>query len=518
MRAEDLRRLLREEDLRELGTRLGKGGDLSGLFFRMVRSLGPYAAPFRLEPEEALALAGRAAGIARAILAEAGRVHPDRDIALADAASDRWLVRAAARRELERGGVWIDARIVGSLAGAAEEPLDGRHPRWRDGSIACQALLVAARERAQAPTVEAYQQAAERARHGDVEAEAAARRHLLRLQPDFYANALSCGFGAREARAAALIARERLAGRAAGADGFALAAAAVMTLPMGARRTLSAPVPFRARKIVDARRGLAPIKDQAGDIAQAMRTLNDWRARALGVEARDSSVRRLGAAAIGAIYGFSWGWQRPKAVSVTGPRLAARRNAAGEIMIDGLRPVRLSETSSAKLDGLALDGAHARLRQLADDGRETSENRRRYEMLHEALGSGLRGLDATRWSFARWLDASGERPSPAELADGARLWWAAPNMGWPAVCSAAGTRGRVVTCRALADSVGRLVGYAGFDVLSREFHGESLYALYDLSGRRAGRLTPVEGGGRAILGESRLAFITAPAKIPLAAS
>ncbi len=240
----------------------------------------------------------------------------------------------------------------------------------------------------------------------------------------------------------------------------------------------------------------------------------DRKLRAEGDE--DASVA-VGRAAIGAAFGFASGW-------ASGPQphdgLFAVQAVHGHdgpsrtvmFILDGVEPLELPRATVDALAHLAAEDVPDRLRLSASDHTEDDSVRDACARLAEAVGEAARGLIMHRRSFGTLVGLAPDPIPHAHLAEGGRVWRAVPN-GWPTFVRMEGKRPSVA--RPFADAKGRLVGYAAFDALSGEMHGQGRYAVYDLAGRRAGRLERDEGGFRTILSEPKGGFVSAPERISL---
>jgi hypothetical protein len=184
--------------------------------------------------------------------------------------------------------------------------------------------------------------------------------------------------------------------------------------------------------------------------------------------------------------------------------------AAIRLLIDGLTVMRLPWTAIKPLLPLSVKAAVARLHAWAADFRLDGARRENFRRLAEAVRGASVWRRNVRSPFAQAIGIERWRLEPADAEDGMMLYEAVPiSRRFPARIACRGNHGRTLTCHALADGKGRLVGYGAFDPWSREMEGKALRAFYRLDGRRAGRIDVLPGGLRLQL-DDRPKFVSAP--------
>jgi hypothetical protein len=247
-------------------------------------------------------------------------------------------------------------------------------------------------------------------------------------------------------------------------------------------------------------------RDKAERLVADAKGVNDGLS---GVWRSGGMERLLGAAAIGAVSGFSAGWREPRPMPIGRPhgielaeayfdREAHDHDEDVTLIVDGAVPHLMAKTDLDRLLILSVSSTSARLLELG------------YDALSEIVAERVHAWRNDRVSFARFLSHPGFKTPIGNLNQGLRVYDAAPTGRYVARLAREGKQGRAVVCQALADGEGRLVGYAAFDALSGEFRGEGRYAVYALNGGRAGHLAFDEGGKRVMLGDPCGGFVTAP--------
>lgn len=362
-----------------------------------------------------------------------------------------WKERAGAAAELERAGLWPDPLLADRPEDAGEEE---DAPALRDGRLLAEALAVAAGEAADRGFLEAADGLRETewlAESGGPAADAW-EKHFGRCVKRLAANARAAGRPGLKAAADIMVAeavmRGRLLQKASGAsseDVMALGAA-----------------------------GAAPV----GEAARAP---------------RDLFMRRLGAAGIGAALGFVHGWRAPAASAAASVEAVSDGDDFDEhgpvtVVVDRFLPLRFKRGFLDRLAPLAVHAACERLRAEAVDPKVPGHVRAACEALSDALERAAVGRRIEALSFARAAGLEERTPEAAEPEEGALLHDAAPVGPHPPVLVCVGRKGREFRCRAVADGLGRLVGYRAIDPLSSDFHGEPTRVVYGLDGRLAGWL------------------------------
>lgn len=177
----------------------------------------------------------------------------------------------------------------------------------------------------------------------------------------------------------------------------------------------------------------------------------------------------------------------------------------------GLVPLAFTWKELAPLAILRVRSACRRLEAVSASPETPPGTASRFSALAGALRAQAAGWP-DEMSLSRVLDIEEVSPEEGELTHGMRLHAAAPVGPRPASLRTRGKGGREMLLTAMADGAGRLVGYAGVDPLSEEFHGVPERYVYDLGGWRRGRLE----GGVYRSGLPRKMMMTAPEGIDIA--
>ncbi len=518
MNAPSLRRQLSDAHLEALARACRDGADRSAAFFSIIADLGLTAGETEIDDA-----ARRAARLLDALLRHEERQDERRrhltDERTALFGRDRF-ERARACENCDGFDPWLGPATIGSLAVSeiAQPAAMSPHPRILDGGLAAEAVVIALREAASPDVIRSQREFLETETligFGETGALDRLDAALRRLQAEFIANGRYCGQESDEAAAAALAAVCRLRGRAlsrrpevAGLAGTAYA------LGLSAMRSFP--------DFVERRR-VAENAAEAGRLSRMIgvaRQVNDARAGLIARPGDEPSARLLGAAALGAILGYAFGWRdapMESAATLRQGMVALGHDDGATLLIDGMIPVHVPEGRLRSLAPLSLAAALRRLEALSTDPRQSRDVRESSGRVADALAHSARGWRTDRVSFGSHVGMPQSTPARSELRDGLDVHWAVPAGKFPSVRAAEGRRGRRLRCRTLADAEGRLVGYAGFDVLSGEFSaeggGEGVHAVYGLDGRRFGYLRADDAGGRVRRGEPPWGFMTAPAVI-----
>lgn len=228
---------------------------------------------------------------------------------------------------------------------------------------------------------------------------------------------------------------------------------------------------------------------------------------------------RLGAAAMAATYGFLAGfhWNPAGKTSVIEPSRPLEEfdrfdgTHPFDFVLFGLMPARFTWAELAPLTILRIPAAVSRLDEIVVSPHIPEGRSARYAALAAAVRHDGATLPDTM-PFGRLLGIREFRPETGELIHGIRLFRASPTGRYPAGLTTEGRAGREMRLEAVADAAGRLVGYAGVDPLSEEFHGLPERYVYDLEGWRRGCM--IDGLYRHGLPRKRM--MTAPEGIELA--
>lgn len=172
------------------------------------------------------------------------------------------------------------------------------------------------------------------------------------------------------------------------------------------------------------------------------------------------------------------------------------------VLIDGRDLLRLASETLTAIAPLIPSAAATRLRELAPEDES-----------HALLAEALASVPARRAVMSLLGLPSSVTPT-GTLNHHSRLYEAVPHGPRPHTVMVSSARGLETPAVAMADGDGAHVGYAALDPLSRETHGRPLRAVYDLEGRRRGRLQEDEAGWRFLEGDPIGGFRNAPAHLP----
>jgi len=227
--------------------------------------------------------------------------------------------------------------------------------------------------------------------------------------------------------------------------------------------------------------------------------------------ARDFKERLLGAAALGAVRGFIYGWDKAQPENVFKIELSG----VGEdwddtgpvaVVLNRARTLTVSRRLLDTLSPMTMTGATLFLEERVMDPKKDEEWQDVLEALLHGLSQAGAGHRTSHLSVGKVLGLREKQPKSDNLKPAMSVYDAAPVGEYPPVMTCEGMHGRPVHCRALVSDAGRLVGYRAYDTLSREFTEEALHVVYDLAGRLAGHLRE----GRHVDGIGRKHVMTAP--------
>lgn len=483
MNAEAVRRRIPPADIEHLCETVSRGASLKPVLSVMIGQVADgYGDSWRRVVDAAPCAAEIAETIIGAIVARESAIRHSRAegfFELSEVFVGEPLPAARAAVALDRTAWVSDARVAGRLAGKRAEDIDPL--LLADGNIISTALALAVAECLDAESHEGCDSLLHLEPFMDEgsdivrkEWERSLARHLSRMA----AFARLSGFGLPESQVRACVEAVVRTGRAMQGDR-----------------------PFEEIFLLG---------------ALALEELSDARGEK---PARVLHAAELGAMAMAATYGFSV--KRKPAPALRPEHSFAPVEALSDFdrydpdhdftfVAFGLIPLRFTWGELAPLVILTVPAACARLEKRGASPKSDSSSSRRNRMLAESVMSAFAEY-SEEMSFGKALGIREVSPDEGELVDGSALYRAAPVGKYRSVLMTHGRGGREMRLHAVADEDGRLVGYAGADPLSEEFHGAPERYVYDLEGWRRGRL--VDGIYRK--GRPRVKMLTAPEGIEI---
>ncbi len=470
MKASDLRRHLLDDELERLDLASDRAEAVSA-FRSIVDRLAETERRFALDRSARDKVAVRAASLLQA----SSPVPVSTRLAFL---KGDWHGRAAAASALLHEGDAL--RCVGSLSVRAWRDGHGERRGLLDGAEAARALATAFREVGSPGVLKAQEElrgsAAVALRH-ERGGSAVWERALRPLLREFAWNAQGIGKDRRDAALEAIKASAVLTGQA----------------RQGVRDDLPVLLGSAARASLSVRRSEVPAAPSALNLlAEEMKARNRLRSEIFGVLEGDED-RLFGASAIGAV--LSTAIVRRRSIRTSPAPLLGL--ILPEAWVERFAHLTAAD-AAGELERLAVDP------RLHRDAQVAAEFASGVVKAHPAV---------VRVSFA---EALGLQPPPLRfdrLPIG-RLFRAAPRGKRPARMLCRGKNGRLIRCRAVADTTGAMVGYVAFDPLSREYGGRPLFAAYGLDGQRQGYAWADETLYR-WAGVPEQGFVSVPESIPL---